>query len=85
MADVVNSNSRHAPQYIDEPDHEDTFWRDLSCNVAINILLVIFILPLMYTLIAMAKIADYISRRRLRKRLDAAIQEPAKHRPRRAF
>lgn len=47
--------------------------------------MVLFIFPLMYTLIGMAKVADYISRRRLRKRTNAAIQEQAKRRPRRAF
>jgi hypothetical protein len=54
-------------------------------DLILNVLMASFIFPLMYALIGAAKVADWWTRRRLRKSPDAAIQEPAKPRPRRAF
>lgn len=54
-------------------------------DIILNVLMACFIFPLMYLLIGMAKIADYISRRRLPKPTSDGIQEPATRRPRRAF
>ncbi len=66
-------------------DPAPSYLSSRSVEIALNAALIFFIFPLMFVLLGMAYVADYISRRRLRKRTNAAIQEPAKRRPRRAF
>lgn len=66
-------------------DGEQDYFASRALSIALNVAMIFLIFPLMYVMIGMARIGDYISRRRLRKTTNAAIQEPAKRRPRRAF
>jgi len=67
------------------PDDVPNYYASFFSSVVLNLALIFIIFPLMCACIGLAKIADGWNRLRLRKRSDAAIQEPAKPRPRRAF
>lgn len=83
----------HQPQYTEQEwygtmedieDDDRRFVESLASNIWLTILIFIFIV-LYYPSLLFGSIADRWGQRRLQKRQNAAIQEQAKKRPRRAF
>lgn len=67
-----------------EDEDDRRFMASVASNVWLTILIIVFIM-LYYPMLLLGGIADRWHQRRLQKRKNAAIQEQAKKRPRRAF